>query len=381
MEMTARELNRSTLGRQMLLQREPLGLEDAVCRVVAIQAQHPASPYLALWNRIDDFDPAELDAAFNNLTVVKATMMRITLHAALADDYPIFREATEPTILAARLRDRRFKASGLSEEDAATLVPALLTAAETPQSAAELSAWLETQLGEAAPKGAWWGMRQYAPLLRAPTGETWSFGAGISYIAPRIVPVLDNPEVATASLQTLILRYLSGFGPASVADIAQFTLVQRTRVREALAGLAAETVQLVGPSGEELFDIPGGQLLDEETPAPPRLLGMWDNILLAYFVRDRIIPPEYRQIVIRRNGDVLPTLLVDGYVAGIWRATDQGIEATAFHDLPDDVWAALAEEAQQLATFLADRDPQVYARYGHWWDKLPDFETRVLASP
>ncbi|MGG8408782.1 DNA glycosylase AlkZ-like family protein, partial [Streptomyces sp. 12297] len=175
-----------------------------------------------------------------------------------------------------------------------------------------------------------------------------------------------------AGLRTLVRRYLEGFGPASVADVAQFALVQRARARTALLSLADETVRLVGPDGVELFDVPDRPRPAADTPAPARLMAMWDSTLLAYADRSRIIPPAYRPLVIRRNGDVLPTLLVDGYVAGVWRpAAGGGIEATAFHELPDEVWGQLADEARSLTALLADRDPQVYHRYAHWWPKLP----------
>jgi Winged helix DNA-binding domain len=105
---------------------------------------------------------------------------------------------------------------------------------------------------------------------------------------------------------------------------------------------------------------------------------MWDSILLAYFDRGRVIPPSYRRLVTRQNGDVLPTLLVDGYVAGVWRPVSGGIEATAFHRLSDQAWTGLAAEAGALLAFLADRDPGVYRRYGHWWAKLPSAEVRLL---
>ena len=108
---------------------------------------------------------------------------------------------------------------------------------------------------------------------------------------------------------------------------------------------------------------------------------MWDSILLAYADRGRVIPPGYRALVTRMNGDVLPTVLVDGYVAGLWRALRDGIEVTAFDPLPDVVWAGLAAEARALVPLLADREPEVYRRYHHWWDKLPDGETRLLPGP
>lgn len=378
MSISVRGLNRATLGRQMLLARESLDIGDAVRRVVALQAQQAASPYLALWNRLTNFDPSDLDAAFARHEVVKATLMRVTLHAVHREDYRVFREAMEPTLHAAGF-DHRFKASGLTVEDANALIPDLLTFAEQPRTSAEYATWLEQQRGAPLETGAWRGLRGYAPLVHAPTGGPWSFGYRSSYIAARTTPVLANPDVSAESLQSLILRYLEGFGPASVADMAQFATVQRSRVKEAVKTLSGKLERLVGPDGKEYFDIPGGLRPDEDISTPPRLMAMWDSVLLAYSDRSRIIRPEYRALVTRINGDVLPTLLVDGYVVGVWRSVEGGIEATAFHHLPDDVWDDLAVEARALTALLADREPEVYRRYHHWWSKeLSGAETRLL---
>ena len=107
---------------------------------------------------------------------------------------------------------------------------------------------------------------------------------------------------------------------------------------------------------------------------------MWDSILLAHADRSRIIPPEYRKLVTRSNGDVLPTLLVDGYVAGVWRPVEGGIKVTAFHRLADDAWEGLEGEACALVAFLANREPAVYRRYARWWAELPSAEVRVLRA-
>ncbi|MFG2773321.1 winged helix DNA-binding domain-containing protein [Streptomyces sp. NPDC048350] len=377
MKISARGLNRSTLARQLLLGRESVGAADAVRRVVALQAQQPASPYLALWNRIAGFDPSELDDAFAHGTVVKATLMRITLHAVHTDDYQAFRAALHPVLRAGRLGDR-YTVSGLTPADADTLVPELLAFADRPRTNAEYEAWLEQRVGTAPKSGAWWGLRHYTPLLHAPTAPPWSFGERPSYVAPPDPPVPPTPEVSDAALGTLALRFLAGFGPASAADVAQFAMVQRARVRRALTALGDELVRVEGPDGEELFDVPGAPYPDEDTPAPSRLMAMWDSTLLAYADRSRVIPPGYRTAVIRRNGDVLPTLLVDGHVAGVWRPAEGGVEATAFDGLADEAWEQLAEEALSLTAFLADREPRVYRRYDHWWSKLPDGETRLL---
>ncbi|MEU5950902.1 winged helix DNA-binding domain-containing protein [Streptomyces sp. NPDC047525] len=377
MKISERELNRATLSRQLLLEREPLTVQDGVRRVVALQAQHPASPYLALWNRLAGFSAAELDAAFAGRSVVKATLMRITLHAVHAEDYPAFRSALQPTLYASRLGSR-FAAAGLSPADADELVPELLDFARRPRTSAQMQAWAEERFGAEKKDGAWWGLKGYAPLHHAPTDAPWSFGHRPSFVAAPGGFTPTGRAVDPQALRTLILRYLAGFGPASVADVAQFAMVQRAPVRAALVSLGDAVEQLQGPDGGVLFDLPGASRPPAETPAPPRLMAMWDSVLLAYADRARVIPPDYRPWVIRRNGDVLPTLLVDGQVAGVWRPVDGGVEATAFHPLSPDTWDELAEEAQSLRTFLGDRDAAVYSRYHHWWAKLPEGEARML---
>ncbi|MFJ5718951.1 winged helix DNA-binding domain-containing protein [Streptomyces sp. NPDC093149] len=377
MMMTARELNRATLSRQLLLEREPLSVSDGVRRVVALQAQHPASPYLALWNRLTDFAPAELDAGFTGRSVVKATLMRITLHAVHAEDYPVFRAAMQPTLYASRL-GFRFAATGLTPADADELVPELLAFSQSPRTSAQMQAWVEERTGAEKKDGAWWGLKAYAPLHHAPTDAPWSFGPRPSFVAAGTGPAPMGRAVEPQALRTLILRCLAGFGPASVADVAQFAMVRRAPVREALGALDGAVEQLRGPDGVTLFDLPGASRPPADTPAPPRLMAMWDSILLAYADRSRVIPPAYRPLVIRRNGDVLPTLLVDGHVAGVWRPVDGRIEATAFHPLSAATWDGLAAEARSLTALLGDREAAVYSRYHHWWAKLPDAEVRLL---
>lgn len=380
MRLSARQLNRATLGRQLLLRREPLDAVGAIRRVVALQAQEPASPYVALWNRLAGFDPGDLDRAFASGAVVKASLMRIALHAVVAGDYPAFHEAMQPSLRGSRLHDRRFRQTGLTTADADGLVDDARAFTRQPRTNAEVEAWLAGRPDGGVHERAWWALRTYGPFVHAPTGGPWSFGRRPAYVAAgeRRSPPAD-PE---AALRVLARRYLEGFGPASAADLAQFGMLQpRSRVRDALASLVAEgaAVRLHGPDGVELFDVPGGLLPPEDAPAPPRLMAMWDSVLLAYADRVRVIPPAYRKAIIRSNGDTLPTLLVDGLVAGVWRPVDDGIEATAFHALDDEAWAGLDAEARALRAFLASREPAVYRRYARWWADLPGAEVRVLA--
>ena len=374
--MTTRELNRATLARQLLLRRDPTSVADGVRRVLALQAQEPASPYVALWNRLDPFDPADLDRAFADGTVVKATLMRITLHAVHIDDYRHLHTAMQRTLRPARLHDRRFRATGLSPADADALIPDLQEFAAEPRTKAEAELWLEQRLGASPGPGLWWALRQYAPILRAPTGGPWSFASQASYVtAGTPPPVEDDWDQA---LQVLIRRYLEAFGPASYQDIAQFVLGHKPPFKTALHAMHDELERLEGPDGTELYDVPGSPRPDADTVSPPRLLPMWDSVLLAHADRSRVIRDEYRPLVMRRNGDVLPTLLVDGQVAGVWRPVDGGIEATSFDALTDEDWSGLEAEAAALVAFLADREPGIYARYHRWWEGLPAQEIRLL---
>ncbi|MEJ7771185.1 MAG: winged helix DNA-binding domain-containing protein [Geodermatophilaceae bacterium] len=373
MTVTAKQLNRATLERQLLLRRESIGVVEGVHRVVALQAQEAASPYLALWNRLSGFDPAALDTAFARHAVVKASLMRLTLHAVHAEDYPAFHKVMVGPLRVSRLSDSRYTSTGLTAADADEFLPHLLEFAAQPRTKAEVEALVESRLGLPQP-WLWWALRTCAPLVHSPTGGPWSFGPRPSYVAAPAEPQQLDRDT---SLQWLARRYLQAFGPASVQDLAQFSRLTRASARGALRALP-DTVRLVGPDGIELFDVLGAALPDEDTPAPPRLMAMWDSVLLAFADRSRVIPPDYRKLIIRPNGDVLATLLVDGYVAGVWRPVEAGIEARAFHSLPDDAWSGLAAEARALVAFLADRDPMVYRRYARWWTKLPSAEVRLL---
>jgi hypothetical protein len=373
--ITARQLNRATLARQMLLRREPLGVVDALRRVMALQAQEPASPYIALWNRIEAFDPADLDRAFADYAVVKASMMRITLHAVAAKDYPPFHATVTASLRAARYNDDRFRQTGMTPADADALMPEVMAFAATPRTNAEADAWFDERLGPLPKPGAWWAFRQAGPFWHHPTGGPWSFGPRPSYVAARAQSTGLDPK---ASMRQFVLRFVEAFGPVSVKDIAQFSTIYVPPVREAVAALGDTLTTHQGPDGSTLLDVPGGLLPAEDAPAPPRLMAMWDSALFASTNRARLIPPEYRRSVIRTNGDTLPTLLVDGSVAGVWRPVDGGIEVTSFHRLSHEAWSGIADEARALLAFLADRDSQVYGRYSRWWDKLPAVEVRVL---
>lgn len=377
MQLTAQQLNRTTLQRQLLLDRARVSVPEAVTALVALQAQTPASPYLALWARVHRFDPADLDRAFVEGSVAKASLMRVTLHAVSASDYPVFYRAMESTLRAARLEDPARVTVGDMVWEADELVARIVEFTSVSRTTRELEDWLVGLTGARVPE-VWRALRTISPLHHVGGNRPWSFAVSPSFVpAPATNPV---PSAAECTAQ-LLLRYLQGFGPASAHDCAQFTMLRLSVVRAALAALGDQLVEHTGPGNERLFDTADGLIADADTVAPPRLLGMWDSTLLAYSERSRMLPADHRPWVIRRNGDVLPTLLVDGHVVGLWRVVPDGVEATAFTRLRRSAWTGLADEAAGLQALLVDRDPRVYGRYHHWWEKgVPIEERRILSG-
>ena len=378
MRLTERQLNRTLLRRQLLVEREPVGVVEAVRRLVGLQAQQPAAPYLALWNRVAGFDPAALDLAFAEHRIVKATLLRITLHAVAVEDREVLHRAMVRTLRAARLGDARFTRTGLTSADADASVADLLTFVAEPRSNTELDAFFAERFPALPEARIWWALRSYAPLIHAPGPHPWSYGQRPSYLAAPAPRPEAAPVETDGAVVELTRRYLAAYGPATPADLAQFSTLYRPPVKQAFADLSDELVQHTGPDGKPVFDLAGAAVAEEDLPVPPRLLGMWDNALLAHTDRGRLIPAEHRATVIRRNGDVLPMLLVDGYVAGVWRPVERGIEATAFRRLPAAVWDGLATEAEGLRGMLADREPLVFGRYGHWWKIIQGAQVKVL---
>lgn len=391
------QLNRSTLHRQLLLRRAELTPEQAVRQVVALQAQAPIAPYLALGARTVGFDPAALDAALLDASLVKGTLMRITLHLVHREDHADFYAGMQPTLRAARLFDRRFTGTGLTPERADEVTPRALELLASPSTNAEAQDLLGAELGldpEQA-RWLWWALRQSAPFRHHPGGGHWGFADRPSHVAAATAAMWPVAEPAQeAGLRALIRRYLAGFGPAGVADIAQFALAHRGRIRAALSLLEGELTVIPGPAGD-LYDLHGGEVPEPHTPAPPRLLPMWDSILLAYADRSRVLPERWRRVVIRSNGDTLPTVLVDGYVAGIWRivpgssGTEDAdgadgaaeVEITAFEGWDEGVWSALEEEAAGVLSWVPQRDPEPFRRYHRWWPLVAQEVESATGAP
>jgi hypothetical protein len=363
--LTPTELNRATLARQLLLERARLDPVVATERIGGLQAQEPASPYIGLWSRLVEFRADSLDRAIRDRRLVKAGLFRGTLHLVSADDYLDIHPAILVTLRALAARDQ-FRNAEVSDVD--SLVAAAIDFASEPRD----NAAMHDHLAElAAAEGrrvtdVWWRLRREGPFIRTPSDVPWSFSRRPAYVAASAWlgdrPFADENQ----AIAHLVRRYLGAFGPATIADLRSWSHVATARLRPAIAALP-DIVQIKDESGRILLDLEGAPRPPADTPAPPRFLPMWDSVLLAHADRTRVLPQAYRAAVVSRNGDVLPTFLVDGRVAGLWWVEPDGpstrIALEPFEPIPKPARRALEEEAERLRAFYEPIEPRVFARY------------------
>jgi hypothetical protein len=294
--LTLRELNRATLARQLLLERKKLSPVRALAHLVGMQAQWAPAPYVGLWTRTVDFERAQLERALRRGDVLRPTVMRGTLHLVSKRDYPMLWVA---------LRDRHF---GFGPAALARALPLLAEArARAPFTQREAFEWI----GEPSPKHVLRAIRRFGHLLHAPETSLWQPTASLLFHAAEEPEELDKGE----ALAALAVRYLRAFGPATSADLAAWSMIPAGWFAAALEPLAAYRDE----AGRTLYDVPRGAVPPADVSAPVRFLPKWDNAILGYEKSRRLLPPELRRVVVGSNGDVAPTVLVDGSVAGTWQ--------------------------------------------------------------
>jgi len=336
--LTRRELNRSVLARQLLLERGELPLPGALERVGGLQAQYAPSMYVGLWSRLAGFERAALTRALERRAVVQATLMRVTIHLVAPGDYWPFALATRESRRRLWLRARPDGPQSRALAGAARTLRRRLEGGGT-LSRKEIEALVGKP--RAAAVGLW------LDLVRVPPSGTWErrradlYGLADEWVGP------EPRLTARAAAGHLVRSYLAGFGPASAKDVVSYTGLTPAAVRPLLGGLGLRRFR--GEDGQELLDVPGGPLPDPETPAPPRFLPTWDATLLVHARRAGILPERHRpRIFSIRNPHSSSTFLVDGAVAGSWRHEDGGIALDPFEPLDAATLRALREEADRL---------------------------------
>jgi hypothetical protein len=335
------ELTAALAARQLLLERRRVAPAEAIRLLTPIQAQHPPAPYIALAARIEGFKRDDLQAAISARSVVKTTIMRLTLHLAAAADYPAFAQLTRQ----ARMRSWRKQYPHLDEGRVTAELGRWLA---KPRTNAEIRERVTTQYEGVADD-------LYSPVIFARTLLALvQLAPGGFWQDPRrpafVVDPRPRPEPADAAALVLS-RYLAAFGPASRRDIAAWAGVAQRDFKEALTRLS--TVSYLDENGTELFDLPGAPLPPASTRLPVRLLARWDQPLLAYHERDRILPRELQPLRLTLSGD--PTVTVKGRVAASWGLEREGdvvrLTVTPHLDIPRRALAQIRSEAKRTARF------------------------------
>ena len=345
--LTRRELNRSLLARQMLLERVNLPAIEAIERLVGMQAQVPTDPYTALWSRIQGFQPSELSDLIAERRAVRVVgLMRTTIHLVSARDALTIRPLMQPVL------DRAWRYSPFSRSLAGADVEEIVAAglellAERPYVATELGKRLQERWPDADANSMGYAIRFLVPVLQPPPRGLWGKG-GLSYVET-IERWLDRPLDPSPSIDDIVLRYLGAFGPATAKDVQVWSWL--TGTRGVLERLRPGLRTFRDENGRELFDVPDAPYPDADTPAPVRFLPEYDNIALSHDDRTRVIDRRFSEGIWMRG-----SILVDGFVRGTWRMDTKRGESLLTIGLFDALTSAdrtdVAAEADLLAEFL-----------------------------
>lgn len=347
-----RELNRATLARQMLLRREKLSVPAAVERLAGMQAQLASAPFVGLWTRLENFKREDLAKQIEARSIIKATLMRATLHLFTTEDFLRFRATFQPVLSGAR--ESIIKQRGGDFDQDRLLKAARKFIAEQPRTFAEISEMLAELMPDQDVGALRYTVRTQIPLVQVPISGGWSypgkpaFTLAESWIGSKI-PDKNN-------LRELVLRYLAAFGPASPTDMQTWCGYSLPVLKAEFEKLKPELAVYRDEKRQELFDLPTVKLPGEDTPAPVRFLPEFDNLLLSHKKRSRVVPDEYRSKVYLPALRVAATILVDGFVRGAWKVEKTKTAATLliepFDKLTKQDRAALTEEGEQLIRFI-----------------------------
>lgn len=315
--------------------------------LVGMQSQSPQSPYIGLWSRIAGFEPSELDELMTTRQTVRLTMMRGTVHLVSARDCIAFRPMIDPVILQTFLVGRKPKDLDLDQVKQATAE--LL--AEGPLPAAEISARLAERYPAHTGSDLLFAANCMTAMVQIPPRGLWKrSGHPINASAESWI---GQALADDADPEPLLHRYLTAFGPATIADMQSWSRLRR--LREPVEAMRPTLRIFHNEKGQELFDVPDGLLPDPATPAPVRIIAEFDNLVLGHADRTRVIDDEHRPAVVTINGQVRSTYLIDGYVAGMTKLTRvkdvATLTITPFVRLSTRDRAGLLAEAERLLQF------------------------------
>ena len=335
----------------MLIERQRLSPVEAVERLAGLQAQVPKPPFVGLWTRIEGFRREQLIGALHDRSIVRATMMRGTIHLVSAEDYRAFRGVLHPMLIRGPLSVIKDKVKGLNFGKVAAEGRAFF--AKRPATFDALRVHFAKRHPDWDARAPAYVVRMHVPVIQVPTNDPWGYPAAAEFtLADQWLGSAVSVEEKPA--HELVRRYLAAFGPATPADAQSWSGFQK--LKDVFEDLRPELVTFRDERKRELFDLPNSPRPGADVSVPVRFLPDYDNAILGHQDRSRIIADEHRPRVVTRNLQIRATFLVDGVVAGTWKAQTSRKTATLviepFGKLQRKVRAALEEEGNALLTFM-----------------------------
>jgi hypothetical protein len=347
-----RALNRASLARQVLLSREKVKPLAVIERLAGLQAQWPMPPFVGLWSRVHGFERKDLVCLFEERDAVRATMMRGTIHVVSARDYVALRPTVTPILERGMSSILRGRGAALDVDTIADEARAFL--AKGPATFGAIRDHLTSLHPKDDHRAMGFAVRMRLPLVMAPADARWAFPADSAFTLAE--SWLGKKLKATGEPRALLVRYLAAFGPATTSDMQTWSGLQG--LAKVVEAMRRDLRVLRGPGGRELFDLPDAPRPGEDVPAPARFLPAFDNLLLAYKDRTRVLAEAHRDFVFPSGLRVEPTFSVDGFVAGTWRISRKKDAATLtlspFTKLSKAAQEELSTEGDALIRFVEE---------------------------
>lgn len=337
----------------MLLQRRTMPALQALEHLVGMQAQVPKAPYVGLWARLEGFQAEELAELMADRTAVRSPLMRATIHLASARDcltlWPLLFPVLERNLFTGSPFGRNLKGMDVAEllEAGRALIE------EQPRSTAELKAQLGARWPERDGASLAYAINRLLPVVQVTPRGLWAESGQTKWTT--VESWLACSVDPAPALSVLIRRYLAAFGPASVADIQNWSGL--TRLRDSVDQLRPRLRVFRDEQGRELFDLPDAARPNPATPAPVRFLPVYDNLLLGHADRSRFFAPDTTVPPNPGNGRDVGAVLVDGFLRGVWKIDVEKNRAVlriqAFAGVPEDQRPAVRDEGARLLGFVA----------------------------
>ncbi|MET0552985.1 MAG: winged helix DNA-binding domain-containing protein [Vicinamibacteria bacterium] len=347
----SRALNRALLARQFLLARTTRTPAQVIEHLVGLQAQNPPDPYVGLWTRIEGFVHDDLSRLLTTRRAVRLALQRSTIHLVTGRDClalrPVLRDVQERNLFVGSPYGRKLKGLDLD----AFLAAGRALFDERPRTTAAAGTLLAELFRGRDATSLGYGLRNLLTLVQIPPRGVW--GASGQPVCATAETWLGRPLAKDAAPDALVLRYLTAFGPASVADAQNWSGL--TRLAETFERLRKRLRTFRDENGRELFEVPRAPLPDGDVPAPVRFLPVYDNAVLGHADRARIVPPSVRSLA--TGGRSVGSVLVDGFVGGLWSVAREKsaavLKVALVHRPVADDEAALVEEGARLLEFVA----------------------------